>query len=122
MVSFTYAKYNAVCLIELLISVAVISVGKVSQWQLIYTFPCGRKILDLCLTFVTFKDFMLLQCNFVDHNNNVTKKEKAAQCLQKTKATPSLSMLSLFFFFYLGAGVTSSRWTVEYLVNARHGN
>lgn len=72
MVSFTYAKYNAGFLIELLVSVAVISAGKASQPQLTYTFPFGLGILDLCLTFVTFKDFMVLQCNFVDHNNNVT--------------------------------------------------
>ncbi|PKK47249.1 hypothetical protein CI102_8908 [Trichoderma harzianum] len=106
--------------IQLFVSVAVISAGKDSQPQLIYTFPFGLGILELCLTSVTFKDFMVLQRNFIDHNNNVTKNKNATPFLQKTRATPSISPLSLFFFFYLGAGVTSNGWIVEYLVNARH--
>ena len=35
---------------------------------------------------------------------------------------PSFWLLSLFFFFYLGASLTASGWVVEYLVTVRQGD
>ncbi|KAL7911477.1 MFS general substrate transporter [Trichoderma velutinum] len=119
---FIHAMYKAGSLIGPFISAAVASAGKVPRWYLFYTFPLGLGVLNLCLTCVAFRDSMGLQHTSADHNDNTTKNEDATRLIKKTTATLSVWLLSLFFFFYLGAGVTTSGWAVEYLVNVRHGN
>lgn len=87
----TILVYNARCLIGLFASAAVISAGKDSQLQLIYTFPLGPGALDLYLSFDEFKENMVLQRNFVDHNNNVTETGIIHSLLRRLKSRQAYS-------------------------------
>ncbi|KAL7930787.1 MFS general substrate transporter [Trichoderma chlorosporum] len=135
-IAFIHAMYMAGCLIGPFVSTAVASAGEVSRWYLFYTFPLGLGVVNLTLTCVAFRNTLGLQHKAVESENNgrtlggtvengndtVSRNKEATQLIKKTARTPSVWLLSLFFFFYLGAVLTAGGWVVEYLVNVRHGD
>ncbi|KAJ0413328.1 hypothetical protein BJY00DRAFT_319902 [Aspergillus carlsbadensis] len=42
--------------------------------------------------------------------------------MQKTLSTAGVWLISLFFFFFLGAVITAGGWIVKYLVDVRNGD
>lgn len=136
--AFIHAMYMAGCLVGPFVSTAVASAGEVSRWYLFYTFPLGLGVVNLVLTCVAFRDTLGLQRKSVasesqgrtldqaaaaePSNEAVSRNKEATQLIKKTASTPSVWLLSLFFFFYLGSVLTAGGWVVEYLVNVRHGN
>ncbi|KAJ5925392.1 Major facilitator superfamily domain general substrate transporter [Penicillium verhagenii] len=48
--------------------------------------------------------------------------KNALREIKTTLSTPGVWLLSLFFFFFLGASITAGGWMVEYLVKVRHGD
>lgn len=135
--AFIHAMYAAGCLVGPFVSTAVASAGEVSRWYLFYTFPLGLGVINLALTCVAFRDTLGFQRKTVASenrgrtiggeaversNDEVSRNKEATQLIKKTTSTPSVWLLSLFFFFYLGSVLTSGGWVVEYLVNVRHGN
>ncbi|TFA99680.1 Bypass of stop codon protein 6 [Trichoderma ghanense] len=136
--AFIHAMYMAGCLVGPFVSTAVASAGEVSRWYLFYTFPLGLGVVNLVLTCVAFRDTLGLQRKSVASESQgrtlgesaaaepsseaVSRNREATQLIKKTASTPSVWLLSLFFFFYLGSVLTAGGWVVEYLVNVRHGN
>ncbi|RFU81655.1 mfs transporter [Trichoderma arundinaceum] len=134
--AFIHAMYMAGCLVGPFVSTAVASAGESSRWYLFYTFPLGLGVVNLALTCVAFRDALGLQRKTaaseshgrtigdeaVHHGDDAVSRNKdATQLIKKTTSTPSVWLLSLFFFFYLGSVLTAGGWVVEYLVNVRHG-
>ncbi|KAM0449532.1 hypothetical protein ACHAO4_007553 [Trichoderma viride] len=131
--AFIHAMYAAGCLVGPFVSTAVASSGQVSRWYLYYTFPLGLGVVNLVLTCIAFRDTLGFvrktaandnhENPDVDQNAEATSRNKnATQLIKKTVSTPSVWLLSLFFFFYLGSALTASGWVVEYLVQARGGD
>ncbi|EGR47476.1 uncharacterized protein TRIREDRAFT_79202 [Trichoderma reesei QM6a] len=118
--AFIHAMYMAGCLVGPFVSTAVASAGEVSRWYLFYTFPLGLGVMNLVLTCVAFRDTLGLQRK--SSASEISRNKEATQLIKKTASTPSVWLLSLFFFFYLGSVLTAGGWVVEYLVNVRHGN
>lgn len=54
--------------------------------------------------------------------NEDSRNKGALKLIKATLSTPSVWLLSMFFFFYLGSVLTASGWVVEYLVDVRDGN
>ncbi|PTB62001.1 MFS general substrate transporter [Trichoderma citrinoviride] len=120
--AFIHAMYMAGCLVGPFVATAVASAGEFSRWYLFYTFPLGLGAVNLVLTCVAFRDTLGLRRRSFASDEAVSRNKEAAQLIKKTASTPSVWLLSLFFFFYLGAVLTAGGWVVEYLVNVRHGN
>jgi fucose permease len=134
--AFILAMYTAGSLLGPFVSTAVASAGQFSRWYLYYTFPLSLGIINLTLTCIAFRDTLGLRRKTVtsesrgrtiddeviDQNSQVKSRNKeATQLIRMTTSTPSVWLLSLFFFFYLGSSLTASGWVVEYLVKVRHG-
>lgn len=56
------------------------------------------------------------------NNNAWARNQQAFQEIKQALRLRSVWLLSMFYFFYLGASVTVSGWVVEYLVQVRSGS
>jgi fucose permease len=130
---FIHAMYMAGCLVGPFIATAIAS-STPSQWGLFYVVPLGLGIINLGLVNVAFWDMVKLNwrpevsqdANPSAHHppasEEQTNPSQAATALIKaTFSIPSFWLLSLFYFFYLGAAVTAGGWVVEFLVVVRRG-
>lgn len=136
------------CLVGPLIATSVSSANTPSMWNLFYIFPLGIGVINLVLVSVSFRDrYALLkkgnsQGNTDNRGDESEPTGKAAMReIKATLSTPGVWLLSLFFFFFLGATITAGGisppfllvlvqrhilttlgWMVEYLQNVRNGD
>ncbi|KAL2139674.1 hypothetical protein VTI28DRAFT_4874 [Corynascus sepedonium] len=135
---FIHAMYMAGCLVGPFVATAVASAGTVSRWYLFYTFPLALGVANLALVLIAFRSTVgrvpavaAPATSTVSLDNGaaagyqetpaVSKSEAAANLIKTTIRTPSVWLLSMFFFFFLGAAITAGGWLVEYLVVVRGG-
>ncbi|KAK3994284.1 major facilitator superfamily domain-containing protein [Cladorrhinum sp. PSN332] len=124
-----HASYMAGCFVSPFMASAIASagvgVGK-SRWYLFYNVPLGFGVLNLVMVVVAFRDSIgwVKPRNTTGQDageNGAGGSKSAGTLLKETLTTPSVLLLSLFFFFYLGVAVTAGGWVVEYLVDVRNG-
>ncbi|KAK5994777.1 Bypass of stop codon 6-like protein [Cladobotryum mycophilum] len=135
--AFIHAMYMAGCLAGPFVSTAVASTGEVSRWYLFYTFPLAIGVVNLIWVCVAFRDTLRLKrqsdteaSGEADQGRRLgefsdgeaSRNKDAWKLIKDTAGTPSVWLLSTFFFFYLGSVLTASGWVVEYLVDVRHGD
>ncbi|TQS33526.1 hypothetical protein Golomagni_06126, partial [Golovinomyces magnicellulatus] len=142
--AFIHAMYMAGCLVGPFVSTGVASAGASSghsHWYLFYTFPLGIGVANLAFVAVSFRDTLRLTRSkpaepaepeqtlgtALNNENNSSdelesKNKGAMDLIKATVATPSVWLLCMFFFFYIGSVLTASGWVVEYLVDVRHGD
>jgi fucose permease len=127
---FIHAMYMAGCLVGPFVATAVASAGTISRWYLFYTFPLGLGIANIIMVFVAFRANVGRIPRATASSDGDTpgqespttsKNATATDLIKTTLRTPSVWVLSLFFFFFLGAAVTVGGWLVEYLVVVRGG-
>uniref|UniRef100_A0A0D2XKN4 Major facilitator superfamily (MFS) profile domain-containing protein n=1 Tax=Fusarium oxysporum (strain Fo5176) TaxID=660025 RepID=A0A0D2XKN4_FUSOF len=95
--AFIHAMYMAGCLVGPFVATGVASAGSTSRWYLFYTFPLGIGVLNVA-------------------------NDDAFSLIKETLKNKNVWLISLFFFFFLGATLTASGWVVEYLVEVRNGD
>ncbi|KDN70984.1 putative glucose and galactose transporter [Colletotrichum sublineola] len=122
-----HALYMAGCLIAPFVATPISSTGNTSRWYLFYIFPLAVGVVNLALTSYAFRDTIIAgrRRGILErgHPEMEVGETKSASALMKSALmTKSLWMISLFFFFLLGASITASGWIVEYLVEIRDGN
>ncbi|EMT72524.1 Bypass of stop codon protein 6 [Fusarium odoratissimum] len=100
--AFIHAMYMAGCLVGPFVATGVASAGRTSRWYLFYTFPLGIGVLNVAFVVYANDDAFSLMKETLKHKN--------------------VWLISLFFFFFLGATLTASGWVVEYLVEVRNGD
>ena len=135
---FIHAMYMAGCLTGPFVATAVASANNPSQWNLFYTFPLGLCTLNVVATAYAFRDTLKLKRK-VTSTQDVPQSRSAGAFkeIRETIRLPSVWLLSLFFFFFLGVAITaggrcaclntgtiltSLGWVVTYLVDVRKGN
>ncbi|KIH91228.1 MFS transporter [Sporothrix brasiliensis 5110] len=99
-----------------------------SRWSLFYYVPLGLGVLNVGLVAYAFRDVLAVKTRSqpaaadtaVDASPGSDR--RARDLVQTALRSKNVWLLSLFFFFFLGAGVTASGWMVEYLVVVRHGD
>ena len=105
---FVHAMYMAGCLTGPFVATAVASADDPSRWNLFYTFPVGLCTINVVATAFAFRDSLKL-------NSKATSTEGAPQSrsagafheIKETIRLPSVWLLSLFFFFFLGVAITA---------------
>ncbi|PLB53598.1 MFS general substrate transporter [Aspergillus steynii IBT 23096] len=118
---FIHAMYMAGCLVGPLIATAVASANAPSRWNLFYAFPLGIGVANLALVALAFRHHFawIPRLRPSGRSSNEGRGKAAWKEIRATLSTPGVWLLSLFFFFFLGATITAGGWMVEYLVTVR---
>lgn len=105
---FIHAMYMAGCLVAPFVSTAVATAGTQSRWELFYTAPLGLGVANFALALVAFRDMIGLKRPTAQGTETPSsRKNSALREMQNTLSTPSVWILSLYFFFFLGAVITA---------------
>lgn len=132
-----HASYMAGCLVGPFAATGVASAGSgPSRWYLFYLLPVGVCVANLVLIAYAFRDTLRVKKDNVQiPGENVegdgaaqtgrspeSKNKDATRLIKASLTRPSVLLLSLFYFFYIGASITLTGWVVEYLVEVRGGD
>ncbi|GAD96955.1 hypothetical protein PVAR5_5623 [Paecilomyces variotii No. 5] len=123
---FIHAMYMAGCLAGPFIATAIASRSLQTRWYLFYLVPLGLSVANLALIGTCFRDRLAPLTTTRQGRDNPTEpaisEKTATKEIKDTLRTPSVWLLSLFFFFFLGATITVGGWMVEYLIKVRNGD
>ncbi|TPX17269.1 uncharacterized protein E0L32_012259 [Thyridium curvatum] len=122
-----HGMYAGGCLVGPFVATAIASRAR---WELFYAVPLGMAVVNLGLALVAFWEQTRLLPRRPGSGTSGTAQqeepeaggESASKLIGLTFRSRSVWILSLFYFFYLGAVITASGWVVEYLVTVRHGD
>jgi fucose permease len=114
----------------------VASAGKRPTWYLFYTFPVAISLVNVAFICWAFRDTLLVKRRTMPTEGTtpveqtatdwppqqqVSRSKDAVALIKSTLRRPSVWLLSLFYFFYIGSQITLNGWVVEYLVEERGG-
>lgn len=142
---FIHAMYMLGCLTGPFIATPVASNTK---WYFTYAVEAGLGAINLVFVLIAFGSDMrkehkdqlterreegteleeavvsphIEDSNNAANNTTRTRNKQAFQEIKQALRLRSVWLLSLFYFFYLGAVITVSGWVVEYLVQERSGS
>lgn len=137
-----HASFMAGCLVGPFVATAVASASasgdKGSKWYLFYTFPVGISVFNLVLIAYAFRGSLRRRKHSAtntgegessegnaagqEHGHPESRNKDALRLVKSTLTRPSVLLLSLFYFFYIGSSITLNGWVVEYLVDVRKGD
>ncbi|ROT42591.1 MFS general substrate transporter [Sodiomyces alkalinus F11] len=140
--AFIHAMYAGGCLVAPFVSTAVATANTPSRWYLYYAFPLGIGVFNSAATIFAFRDtiktrFWRRRSNHRSDSDDAARGGDAnaateggqpdwqatpTQLMKKALCLKSVWLISLFYFFFLGALLTAAGWVVEYLVQARGGD
>lgn len=118
---FIHAMYALGTLVGPTVATAVASAGTPSRWYLYYTSLAGVGSINLVLVIIAFRDSMKKEHIESQVQGSDSQKMSALAEMKAVIRLPSVWLLALYFFFFLGAVLTASGWTVQYLVTVRDG-
>lgn len=103
---FIHAMYMAGCLVGPFVATGIASANADSMWYLFYLFPLGMGVVNLALLSVCFRDHMSAPAILRNEREEASPRS-AWKEIQVTLSTPGVWLVSLFFFFFLGATITA---------------
>ncbi|KFY40598.1 hypothetical protein V495_05340 [Pseudogymnoascus sp. VKM F-4514 (FW-929)] len=117
-----HASYGAGCVVGPLVAAAIAS-NRPGHWPLFYGFAIGVAGLNMGLVTWAFWEDATFGKKAVEESEEEVQGSfgKAWVEMRETAAQKEVWLLSIFYFFYLGLGITLGGWLVEYLVTVRHG-
>lgn len=107
---FIHAMYMGGCLAGPFVATAVATAGNKSQWGLFYSAPLGVGVVNLLLVCLAFRERITFKRPdpATELSAPGTSRQRDARVeMQKTLASPSVWLLSLYFFFFLGVAITA---------------
>lgn len=143
---FIHAMYAAGCLVGPFVATAVASAQSRPGWHIFYTVPLGLGAINVILALIAFWDRIAFDWHPSRQRDDCTtasesepENQGSLKQIETILRLRSVWILSLFFFFYLGASITAggtyancplskipvlnyAGWLVEYLVKIRHGD
>lgn len=116
--------YALGCLVSPFVATAIAArVG--DRWPLFYLFLVGIGAANTTAVLVTFRDSLKIydKLNLPEGTEEATpsRSKTANRDVLDALKSPPVYLLSLFYFFMLGVGITASGWVVEFLVSVRNG-
>lgn len=102
-----HAMYMAGCLVGPLVATAIATAD--SRWYLFYVVPSGLGVINLVLIMIAFRDKMAVRMsrNLVNQSGQLSGGCRALIEMKNTLRLPAVWIMSLYFFFFLGAAVTA---------------
>ncbi|EDU40804.1 FucP Fucose permease [Pyrenophora tritici-repentis] len=126
LLGFIHAMYALGCLISPFVATAIAArVG--GEWMLFYLYLVGIGVVNVGVVGVAFRDCLGMHAKPQqsaapgDPYGEGSRSRIANRDIIDTLKSPSVYLLSLFYFFMLGTGITAGGWVVEYLIEARNG-
>jgi len=124
LLGFIHAMYALGCLISPFVATAIAAKVK-ERWPLFYLYLVGIGIINALAVAVTFRDSLKPRPRATTAENQTSvpasRSKTANRDIIATLKSPSVYLLSLFYFFMLGTGITAGGWVVEYLIQAHNG-
>jgi fucose permease len=119
---FIHAMYALGCLVSPFVATAV-AASVNERWHLFYLFLVGIGAINTMAVLVAFRASLKLKPRAVERETeaSITRSKNATKDVMNVLKSPPVYLLSLFYFFMLGVGITAGGWVVEYLVSARNG-
>lgn len=118
---FIHAMYALGTLVGPTVATAIAARGVESRWYLFYASLAAIGFVNLVLVIIAFRDSMTKKRIEPQTQASSTGKSSAFGEMKAVVRLPSVWLLALYFFFFLGAVLTASGWTVQYLVTVRNG-
>ncbi|OTA78240.1 hypothetical protein M434DRAFT_87446 [Hypoxylon sp. CO27-5] len=129
--SFIHACYALGCFIGPLIATAIATTPNsmaIDGWKRVYLVLIGICVLNVAGVAIAFRDTLWSKLQNGPHSSSGRgsgtgrKRNRAALAgMARLLGTKTLWLLSMFYFFELGAGFTSGGWVVEFLTTVRGG-
>ncbi|KAI8930918.1 hypothetical protein NX059_011933 [Plenodomus lindquistii] len=125
LLSFIHAMYALGCLISPFVATSIATKAG-DHWPLFYLYLVGVGVFDVLAVVVMFRDSLPLRTQTTDDEGasgiaTASRSQKANRDIVAALKSPSVYLLSMFYFFMLGTGITAGGWVVEYLIQARNG-
>ncbi|EKG11611.1 Major facilitator superfamily [Macrophomina phaseolina MS6] len=108
--SAIHATYSGGTLLGPFVSTAIASAETPSRWNLFYTVPLVLGVANIILCIFAFWDTLRLKTTPSINSETIdeSRNREALNHVKETLRTPSVWLLSLFYFFYLGASSTAN--------------
>ncbi|KAF2029593.1 MFS general substrate transporter [Setomelanomma holmii] len=120
LLGFIHAMYALGTLASPFIATAVAS--KVpDRWPLFYLYLVGIGFLNTLAVAFTFRDSLRPHVKPTEDGSATSRSKTANRDILAALKSPPVYLLSMFYFFMLGTGITAGGWVVEYLIQARNG-
>ncbi|KAH9878163.1 hypothetical protein J1614_003380 [Plenodomus biglobosus] len=126
LLGFIHAMYALGCLISPFVATSI-AAKTGNRWALFYLYLVGLGVTNILVVVIMFRDSLLPRKQ--PRNNESTfgvgptsRTKEANRDIITALKSPSVYILSMFYFFMLGTGITAGGWIVEYLVQARNGH
>ncbi|KAF1941014.1 MFS general substrate transporter [Clathrospora elynae] len=114
-----HAMYALGCLISPFVA-TIIAAKFGDRWPLFYLYLVGVGVLNALAVALAFRDSLKPHTK-PPATGPSSRRSKANRDIIATLNSPCVYLLSMFYFFMLGAGITTGGWVVEYLIEARNG-
>ncbi|KAI1477192.1 MFS general substrate transporter [Daldinia eschscholtzii] len=130
--SFIHACYALGCFVGPLIATAIATTPNamaIDGWKRVYLILIGISVVNCVGVLVAFRDSLWSRLNTPSSSSSSTsthsrpKRNRTAMLdTARLLRSRTLWLLSLFYFFSLGASFTASGWVVEFLTTVRGGD
>ena len=113
---FIHAMYALGALVSPFVATAIAS--SIPRWNLFYTCLIGLAVVNLTFVLIAFRDSLHMspkRAPVPEEGPRTGKSKEALQDMLEILKLPGVWLLSLFFFFYLGVGITAGGKLLVYL-------
>jgi fucose permease len=123
LLGFIHAMYALGTLVSPFVATAI-ATRIPDKWPLFYIYLVGIGIVNTLVLAITFRDSLRPHRKPASSEgpNSTSRTKTANRDIIAALKSPPVYLLSLFYFFMLGTGITAGGWVVEYLVQARNGH
>jgi fucose permease len=122
--SFIHTCYALGTFIGPLIATAIANSSNtlaIDGWKRVYFVLIGISVLNVAGVMVAFRDTLYSRLHARNESRGQKRNRRALVGMVKLLKSKTLWLLSLFYFFELGATFTAGGWVVEFLTTVRGG-
>ncbi|KAI1434615.1 MFS general substrate transporter [Xylaria sp. CBS 124048] len=122
--SFIHACYALGTFIGPLIATAIANAPnliEIDGWKRVYLVLIGLSVVNLVGVMIAFRDTLYKRLNTENEPRGRKRSKLALVSMAELFKSETLWLLSMFYFFELGATFTAGGWVVEFLTTVRGG-
>jgi fucose permease len=121
---FIHAMYALGTLVSPFVATGIASAVP-NRWAIYYVYLVGIGVLNMLAVGITFRESLKMHTSPASPAGQTaavpSRRKQGNEDVISALKSPPVYLLSMFYFFMLGTGITASGWVVEYLIEARNG-